>query len=203
MNKIFQQLIQKELKESARVKLLTAETLSLDIEKAAIMLIESLRKGGKVLLAGNGGSAADAQHIATDLVGKFRIKRSAFKAIALTTDTSILTAVANDHDFSLVFVRQFEALASKNDILIAISTSGNSKNILNVAKLARKMKIKVIGLTGESGGELKKLCDLAILVPSEITSHIQETHISIGHIFCYLAEYFFLNEKKKKISAKD
>ena len=184
----------KELEESADVKKMVAKTLSDLIVNAINMIISAYKAGGKVLLIGNGGSAADAQHIAAELVGRFKLERMALPAIALTTDTSILTSVANDYKYDNVFSRQVEALANNEDILIAITTSGNSINILKAVEMARSKNVKVIGLTGRDGGKLKDMADMTIMIPSDNTPRIQEAHITIGHIICNLVEREFFNE---------
>ncbi|HKP85925.1 MAG TPA: D-sedoheptulose 7-phosphate isomerase [Blastocatellia bacterium] len=155
---------------------------------AARLLIESIHAGGKVLVFGNGGSAADAQHIAAELVNRLNYDRPPIAAIALTTDTSILTSVANDLAFDELFERQLRALARAGDVAIAISTSGNSPNVLRAVEAARELGVKTIGLTGREGGKLAPLVDLALIVETESTQHIQETHITIGHILCELIE---------------
>ena len=154
------------------------------IEEAGKILINTLRQGGKILLCGNGGSAADCQHIAAEIVVRYEKKRQAMAAIALTTDTSILTAHANDYDFETVFSRQIEALGNDKDCLIAISTSGQSENILRAVEAAKSNDMTVIGLTGCEGGELSKLATISIIVPSVVTARIQEAHILIGHWWC-------------------
>jgi D-sedoheptulose 7-phosphate isomerase len=154
------------------------------IELAVGLLVNTLQQGNKILLCGNGGSAADCQHIAAEFVVRYEKKRRALAAIALTTDTSILTAHPNDFDFSTVFSRQVEALGNKNDCLIAISTSGNSSNVLNAAQTARAQGMSVIALTGESGGTLREHATLTIQVPSTVTARIQEAHILIAHYWC-------------------
>ena len=184
----------KELEESADVKKMVAKTLSDLIVNAINMIISAYKAGGKVLLIGNGGSAADAQHIAAELVGRFKLERMALPAIALTTDTSILTSVANDYKYDNVFSRQVEALANNEDILIAITTSGNSINVLKAVEMARSKNVKVIGLTGRDGGKLKDMADMTIMIPSDNTPRIQEAHITIGHIICNLVEREFFNE---------
>ncbi len=158
------------------------------IEAAAELLIATLKQGGKILLCGNGGSAADCQHIAAELVVRYEKKRQAMAAIALTTDSSILTAHANDFDFETVFSRQIEALGNDKDCLIAISTSGTSKNILRAVAAAKAKNMAVIGLTGCSGGELSKQVTVAVIVPSVVTARIQEAHILIGHWWCGVIE---------------
>ena len=154
------------------------------IEAAEELLANTLKRGGKILLCGNGGSAADCQHIAAEFVVRYERKRQAMAAIALTTDSSILTAHANDFDFETVFSRQVEALGNDKDCLIAISTSGKSKNILRAVEAAKSKGMIVIGLTGCEGGELSKQATVSVIVPSAVTARIQEAHISIGHWWC-------------------
>ena len=154
------------------------------IEAAGALLIKTLKQGGKLLLCGNGGSAADSQHIAAEFVVRYEKKRQALAAIALTTDSSILTAHANDFDFETVFSRQVEALGNEKDCLIAISTSGKSKNILRAVDAAKSKGMIVIGLTGCEGGELSKQATVSVIVPSVVTARIQEAHILIGHWWC-------------------
>ena len=158
------------------------------IERAADALTATLRKGGKLLIAGNGGSAADAQHIAGEIVGRFLFDRAPLAAIALTTDSSILTAVANDYGFDEVYARQVRGIGRPGDLFLGISTSGNSASILNACTAARETGLGVIALTGASGGRVARLCDITIRVPSERTFMIQQVHITIGHILCLLAE---------------
>jgi len=158
------------------------------IEAAGGLLINTLKQGGKVLLCGNGGSAADCQHIAAEFVVRYEKKRQAMAAIALTTDTSILTAHANDFDFETVFSRQVEALGNDKDCLIAISTSGKSKNILKAVEAAKSKGMIVIGLTGGEGGDLGKQATVSVIVPSVVTARIQEAHILIGHWWCGVIE---------------
>lgn len=155
-----------------------------DIKKACEMAVATLKAGGKILLCGNGGSAADAQHIAAELTGRYKTERGALAGIALTTDTSALTAIGNDYGYEFVFSRQLEALGREGDLLIAISTSGNSGNVLKALELARKIGIKTIGLSGRTGGAMNELCELNLVVPSNDTPRIQEMHIMIGHIIC-------------------
>jgi D-sedoheptulose 7-phosphate isomerase len=154
------------------------------IEAAGELLINTLKQGGKLLLCGNGGSAADCQHIAAEFVVRYEKKRQALAAIALTTDSSILTAHANDFDFETVFSRQVEAIANEKDCLIAISTSGKSKNILKAVQAAKLKGMPVVALTGCEGGELSQLATVSVIVPSTVTARIQEAHILIGHWWC-------------------
>lgn len=155
-----------------------------DFVKLVDLCAATIRGGGKIMLAGNGGSAADAQHIATELTVRYVQDRPPIAALALTTDTSTLTAAGNDYGFDHVFSRQIGALGLKGDIFIAISTSGNSPNILHAIASARAKNITVIGLTGRDGGKMKSLCDLCLVVPSTITARIQEIHILVGHLLC-------------------
>jgi D-sedoheptulose 7-phosphate isomerase len=160
------------------------ETQMDSIDASFQLLFETFQRGNKVLLCGNGGSAADAQHIAAEFVGRYEKERKALPAIALTTDSSALTALANDYDFDRVFARQVEALGSTGDCLIAISTSGNSPNVISAVMTARNVGCKVIGLTGSGGKKLASLCDAAVMVPSDRTARIQEAHIAVAHYWC-------------------
>ncbi|MFH1750954.1 MAG: D-sedoheptulose 7-phosphate isomerase [Candidatus Micrarchaeota archaeon] len=166
----------------------TASKCTADIEKAFKLLLAAFKAEKKLLICGNGGSAADSQHIAAELVGRFKKERRALPAIALSTDTSILTSLTNDYGYEIVFKRQVEAHGAAGDVLLALSTSGNSRNVLAAAEEARKRGIKVVALTGRDGGKLKRLADVCICVPSQETDKIQEVHIAIGHIICDLIE---------------
>jgi D-sedoheptulose 7-phosphate isomerase len=159
-----------------------------NIVDAAMLIARCLRGGGKLLLFGNGGSAADAQHLAAEFVGRFRIERQALPAIALTTDSSILTAVGNDYGFDQIFARQVQALGRPGDVAIGISTSGNSPNVTSAITQAAKQELKTIGLAGKDGGFLAKCVDISIIVASTNVAMIQECHITIGHILCELVE---------------
>lgn len=158
------------------------------IEAAGVLLADALKQGGKLLLCGNGGSAADCQHIAAECVVRYEKKRRGLPAIALTTDTSILTAHSNDYNFETVFARQVEALGNHNDCLIALSTSGRSKNIISAAVAAKAKGMVVVALTGGDGGELARHATLSVIVPATVTARIQEAHILIGHWWCGLLE---------------
>ena len=187
--------IRQQLLESARIKeLLAAERVD-SIQKAAEILVAAVHKGSRILLCGNGGSAADDQHIATELVSRLRFKRKAIPAIALTTNTSIITAIANDYDFDAVFVRQVEAFGRPGDVLIGISTGGNSKNVIQALEFAAKNGIQTIALTGGTGGALSDLADVSIVVPSKSVMRIQESHITIGHILCDIVEQSVIARK--------
>jgi D-sedoheptulose 7-phosphate isomerase len=159
-----------------------------DIEQSGQLICEALTSGRKVLLCGNGGSAADAQHIAAELVGCYEKQRRSWPAIALTTDTSALTAVSNDLGYEQVFARQVLGLAQPGDVLVAISTSGKSKNVLRAAQQAREVGCKTIALTGASAEPLASLCDVVVAVPSTRTSRIQEVHITVGHLWCEMVD---------------
>ena len=158
------------------------------IAECATLLADILSSGGKLLIMGNGGSAADAQHFAAEIVGRFKLERRALPAISLSTDTSIITAVANDYSFETIFSRQVEALADASDAVIGISTSGNSSNVLKALELARRRKCRTLALLGRDGGTIKDVSDLALIVPSDDTPRIQEAHITIIHIICDLVE---------------
>ena len=163
------------------------------IESCAEVIYETFERGNKILICGNGGSAADAQHIAAEFVGRYETERKALPVIALTTDTSALTALANDYSFERVFSRQVEALAREGDLLIAISTSGNSQNTNLAVMSARRIGCKTLGLTGANGKKLASLCDSSILVPASKTARIQEAHITIGHIWCEIIDAKYNN----------
>ena len=188
------EVVIRELEESANIKRVMAQNLSDIIAGAAQMILNAYKAGGKVLLIGNGGSAADAQHIAAELIGRFKLERKGLPAIALTTNTSTLTALANDYTYDTVFSRQLEALANEKDVLIAITTSGSSPNILKAAEMAHSKGVIIIGLTGENGGKLKDMADLTIVVPSDNIARVQEAHITVGHIICHLVEKGLFNE---------
>jgi len=183
-----EQLIRDRLEEGAELRRELARIAVERVAEAAVRLTECLRGGGKALIFGNGGSAADAQHLATELVGRFGKDRSPLAALALTTDTSALTAIGNDYGFAEVFARQVRALAGGRDIVIAISTSGRSPNVINGVKAARAAGVSTIALTGGDGGELAPLADTSIVVPSENPARVQEVHIAIAHIMSEVAE---------------
>jgi D-sedoheptulose 7-phosphate isomerase len=163
-------------------------SLSAEIERAASLIAEALRGGRKLMLCGNGGSAADSQHIAAEMAGRFVKDRRPLAAVALSTDTSTMTCIANDYTFDEVFSRQVTGLGTRGDCLLAISTSGNSRNVVRAAEAARSAGVHAIGLLGKGGGALRGLCDVSIVVPSPTTARIQEAHIFIGHTLCALVE---------------
>ncbi|MDI6781570.1 MAG: D-sedoheptulose 7-phosphate isomerase [bacterium] len=187
-----EKIISSQIQESIDVK----NNIPLkDVAKAAELIIDAYRQHKKVLICGNGGSAADAQHMAGELVGRFKMERQALGAIALTTDTSILTAIGNDYGFDDIFSRQIDALVSPGDIVIGISTSGNSPNVLKAVTMAKEKSAVTIGLTGGNGGKLKDLTNVCIVVPSLNTPRIQESHITIIHIICLLVEQVLFGGK--------
>ncbi len=183
-------IIENEFSEHLKVAQ-NMSTLTSQVEVAARLCIDSLNNGGKILIFGNGGSAADAQHIAAEMVGRYKVERKGLPAIALTTDTSALTSIGNDYGYSHVFDRQVEALANKGDVVIGISTGGSSGNVISALKLAKDIECKTIGFSGRDGGEMNALCDINLVVPAEDTPRIQEMHIVIGHTICHLIDEEF------------
>ena len=190
MENTMKKFIENQIKNSFEVKQAIYENKELMelIQEVSKVVIEAYKKGNKTLIAGNGGSAADAQHIAGEFVSKFYFDRPGLASIALTTDTSILTAIGNDYGYEKLFSRQVQANGVKGDVFIGISTSGNSKNIIKALEECKEKGITTIGLTGQSGGKMKELCDYCICVPSNETPRIQESHILIGHIICAVVE---------------
>jgi len=184
------------IRESIKSSILVHERLfdiAGDIKKASELMVKCIISGNKVIFAGNGGSAADSQHLAAELVNRFRMERKPMAGLALTTDTSVITSIGNDYSFDDIFTKQLKALGQKGDVFLAISTSGNSRNILNALRVARDMEIGSIGLTGKGGGSMKDLVDVLIDVPSTDTARIQEAHILIGHILCEIVEREMVN----------
>lgn len=190
MNNDFEKIIAKELQISIDVNrsILGNDMILNSICNAADTLIDSLRKGGKILLCGNGGSASDALHIAGELLGRFQKERKSYAAVALNADVATMTAIANDFGYCHVFSRQVEGLMNKEDVLVGLSTSGNSINIIKAFEQAKINGGKTILLSGENGGKLKEIADISIMIPSNITSHVQEAHTCIYHIFCEIVE---------------
>ncbi len=180
--------IRSHLKAHQDVVQAIEERLSASIFRAAEMISEALQGGKKLLLMGNGGSAADAQHFAAEIVGRFRMERRGLPALALSTDTSILTAIGNDYGFEAVFRRQVEALAAEGDVVVGISTSGTSQNVFSALSLARQMGCRTLGLLGRDGGTIREIVDIDLTVPSKDTPRIQEGHIMMIHIICDLVE---------------
>ncbi|MBR4155887.1 MAG: D-sedoheptulose 7-phosphate isomerase [Bacteroidales bacterium] len=182
--------IEKIIKDSIDVKqlILNDKKLVQRVNDAAMMCVESLKNGGKIHFCGNGGSAADAQHLAAELSGRFYYDRPPLNAEALHVNTSYLTAVANDYSYDMIYARMLQASAKKGDVIVGISTSGNSTNILKAFDVAKEIGVKTIGMTGESGGKIANVCDILLNVPSKCTPRIQESHIMIGHIICEIIE---------------
>ena len=190
--------IKEHFAESLSVKMLSMERLTLDLAQATQVMVNSLKLGGKILACGNGGSAGDAQHFAAELVGRFERERMELGAIALTTDSSILTAIGNDYGFEEIFSKQVRAIGKKEDILLGISTSGNSPNVILAIKAAKKMGMRVVAFTGRRGGKIKDLLepeDVHLCVPSERTARIQEAHLLLIHCLCDGIDYLLLDAK--------
>jgi len=187
-----QSIIKNEFNAHLNSSQQTLENIGINIEIAAKICIDSLKEGNKILIFGNGGSAADAQHIAAEIVGRYKVERKGLPAIALTTDTSVLTSIGNDFGFEHLFDRQVQALSNKGDVLIGISTGGTSKNVISALKLGKSNGCKVIGFSGKSGGDFNNICDVNLVVASEDTPRIQEIHILIGHIICHLIDQAFI-----------
>jgi len=183
----FETQIKKTFDESYKI-IKKSKNLTLKIDKSVNMILEALRAGGKIVIFGNGGSAADAQHMSAEFIGRYILERKSIPSLALTTDSSILTSIGNDYKFENIFSRQCEALVNQNDIIIAISTSGNSPNIIKGIKTCVKKDAKIIALTGNDGGKLKNLCDILLNIPSKETPRIQEGHRTVIHIICELVE---------------
>ena len=186
-----QSIIKHEFSEHIKVSKRTLGSIGKPIEIAAKICIDSLKNGNKILIFGNGGSAADAQHIAAELVGRYKTERKGIPAIALTTDTSAITSIANDYGYLHVFERQVEALANEGDVVIGISTGGGSANVISALRLANDLGCKTIGFSGRDGGECNALCDVNLVAIAEDTPRIQEMHILIGHTICHLIELEF------------
>lgn len=179
---------QQEFQEHADTMTATRDTLVPHFARLLEACVASVKQGGKIMFFGNGGSAADAQHLATELAVRYKNDRAAIAAIALTTDTSALTAIGNDFGFDFLFSRQIEAIGKKGDVAIGISTSGNSKNVLNALKTARALGIVTVGLSGKTGGQMGDVCDILLNVPSSTTARIQEMHITLGQMLCAALE---------------
>jgi len=196
---VVEKIVKEILNESIRVKKKIVDDPSLlsQINQISSIIIEAYRKKNKVILFGNGGSAADAQHIAGELVNRLHLEREALPAIALTTDSSVLTSIANDYDYSRIFARQVEALAKEGDVVIGISTSGSSSNVIEAVKTAKEKGAKTVGFTGNQGGKLAELVDFVISVPSDETARVQESHITIFHIICCLVERALFGDESR------
>ena len=192
------QLVQRQLAQSISTMQATMADLRIadTIVTIAELTANAMLAGKKLMVAGNGGSAADAQHLVAEFVVRLVTNRPALRAIALTTDTSIMTAAGNDFNFDCIFARQIEALGQPGDVFLGISTSGNSKNILQAAQQAKEMKITTIGFTGNGGGRMSSICDHNVIIPSDVTMNIQECHLALEHIYCMAVERFYFGEKQ-------
>lgn len=192
------QKIVSAFQESTKVKEQFVRENAEAIEEAAKLLAQAFNEGRKLIIFGNGGSATDASHITAEFVGRYSRERPGLPAVALNTDVAIITSVANDYDYSEVFSRQLKAIAQEGDVVIAISTSGNSTNVLKAVDAARKKKLKVIAFTGGKGGKLASRASHAFVVPSEKTPRIQEVHITLGHVLCQLVEEILFDAPRKR-----
>lgn len=181
-------------------QLLQLKTQSEIVVKIANMCIDAIRNGHKIIWCGNGGSAAQSQHLAAELVGRYKINRPAMNSISLTVDTSNLTAIGNDYGYDVVFARQLQGVGQPGDVLVGLSTSGNSKNVIAAFEMAKEMNIKTVALVGDNGGMMRDMADIALCVPANTSAHIQEMHITVGHLICDLIEKEFYGEKQGIIS---
>jgi D-sedoheptulose 7-phosphate isomerase len=200
-------IVQRQLKLSidTMTRVLHDESIHAAVVEAARITANAMKSGRKLLVCGNGGSAADAQHLVAEFVARLTIDRPALRAVALTTDSSIITAIGNDYTYDYIFERQVEALANPGDVLLAISTSGNSKNCVKALKLARTMGVHTVAYTGNGGGAMKELADINVIIPSDTTMNIQESHLALEHILCMLVELFVFGEdfgKKPQVLAE-
>jgi D-sedoheptulose 7-phosphate isomerase len=191
-----QDLVRKQLTQSIETmtKVLHDEAIHTAVVEAGRITAEAMKQGRKLMVCGNGGSAADSQHLVAEFVSRLTIDRPALRAIALTTDSSILTAIGNDYSYDNVFERQVEALGIEGDVLLAISTSGNSKNCVKALKLAKQMNIHTVSYTGNNGGAMKDLSDINVIIPSETTMNIQESHLALEHIYCMIVERYYFGK---------
>jgi len=189
-------LVKKQLTQSiaTMTKVLADDTIHSAVVEAGRITAEAMKAGKKLMVCGNGGSAADSQHLVAEFVSRLTVDRPALRSVALTTDTSILTAIGNDYSYDNVFERQVEALGIAGDVLLAISTSGNSKNCVKALKLAKKMGIHTVSYTGNGGGAMKDLSDINVIIPSDTTMNIQESHIALEHIYCMVVERYYFGE---------
>ncbi|MBI5874552.1 MAG: D-sedoheptulose 7-phosphate isomerase [Deltaproteobacteria bacterium] len=191
-------IVTKSYKESIHSKETFFKQNMQSVMQSAEIIADTFKAGNKLLICGNGGSAADAQHLSAEFVNRFVIERPPLPAVALSTDTSIITSIGNDYTFDQIFSKQIKAIGKEGDVLLAISTSGDSKNVVLAAKVARDMGIKIIGLTGKSGGKMAKMVDVLLNVDSDITARIQEVHITAGHIICELVDHILFNQEAGK-----
>jgi D-sedoheptulose 7-phosphate isomerase len=193
MTELMQELVKKQLAQSiaTMTRVLEDEQIHSAVVEAGRITADAMKSGRKLMVCGNGGSAADSQHLVAEFVSRLTVDRPALRAIALTTDSSILTAIGNDYSYDNVFERQVEALAMPGDVLLAISTSGNSKNCAKALALAKKMNVRTIAYTGNNGGTMAALAEINVVIPSDTTMNIQESHLALEHIYCMVVERFF------------
>lgn len=177
------------------------KTKSVIVEQIANVWIDALKNGNKVVFCGNGGSAADSQHLSAELMGRYKFDRAPLPAMSLTTDTSALTAIGNDYGYECVFSRPLKGIGNKGDVLVGISTSGNSKNIIAAFETAKQMGITTVAFTGEKGGKMREIADYCLNVPSDITNNIQEMHIACGHMICGIVENYFFGQQDQEKAA--
>ena len=191
-----QDLVRRQLAQSIETmtRVLNDEAIHAAVVEAGRITAHAMKSGRKLMVCGNGGSAADSQHLVAEFVSRLTVDRPALRSVALTTDTSILTAIGNDYSYDNVFERQVEALGIEGDVLLAISTSGNSKNCVKALKLARTMGIHTVSYTGNGGGAMKDLSDINVIIPSSVTMNIQESHIALEHIYCMIVERYYFGE---------
>jgi D-sedoheptulose 7-phosphate isomerase len=192
MRQLLKQQLQKTITTMTAVQ--QNDELADAVVRTADVISQAMKRGNKLMVAGNGGSAADSQHLVAEFVSRLTIDRPALPAVALTTDTSILTAIGNDYSYENVFERQVEAMGRAGDVFLGISTSGNAKNVLKALRLCRQMGITTVGYIGNQGGAMKPLCDIAVVVPSNVTMHIQECQLALEHILCMMVERFYFGE---------
>ncbi len=192
MTDLMNQLVKKQLAQSiaTMTRVLEDEPIHAAVVEAGRITADAMKSGRKLMVCGNGGSAADAQHLVAEFVSRLTVDRPALRAVALTTDTSILTAIGNDYSYNNVFERQIEALAMPGDVLLAISTSGNSMNCIKALAMAKKMDVRTIAYTGNSGGAMAELAEIKVIIPSETTMNIQESHLALEHIYCMVVERY-------------
>ncbi len=190
------ELIRRQLQQSidTMTRVLHDDAIATAVVEAGRITAEAMKAGRKLMVCGNGGSAADSQHLVAEFVSRLTVDRPALRAVALTTDTSILTAIGNDYSYDNVFERQVEALGIEGDVLLAISTSGNSRNCVKALKLAKQMGIHTVAYTGNKGGGMAELADLNVIIPSNTTMNIQESHIALEHIYCMIVERYYFGE---------
>lgn len=196
-----QNILRTQLKESIETMgaVLADDSIADAVASAARTIADAMKRGNKLMVAGNGGSAADSQHLVAEFVSRLTVDRPALPAVALTTDTSILTAIGNDYSYENIFERQIEAIGKPGDVFLGISTSGNAKNVLKALRLCARNGISTVGYIGNEGGEMKSLCDISVVVPSRVTMHIQECQLALEHILCMMVERLYFGPEFGKL----